>query len=114
MDGTIISGDDVTLNFTVVDQDDTAVNLTSATIIWEMFERGSATHAVIKTTGSGVTITGATDGEFSVTINGSDTEGLEGVFVHEAEITFPDTKVSTVTKLNKKYGTINILKDLVN
>lgn len=75
-DKTIVEENDVVLVYTVIDQDNAAVNLTGSTIKWAIRETVDATVALTKTTASGISITNAAGGEFQVTITDADTADL--------------------------------------
>lgn len=105
----MIAGDTRTLVVTVKDPDGDAVSITSATIKWHAARTSSRTAAITKTTGgSGIAITDGAGGIFTVTLDADDTEDLVGNFMHEAEITFADSSISTVLQ-----GTMKINPRLI-
>src|SRR3990167_4295716 len=85
----MVAGDTKTLVVTVEDAEGTAVSITGATIKWRCARSYGKTASITKATGgSGIAITDGAGGEFTVTLNASDTVSLVGNFYHEAEITF--------------------------
>lgn len=84
----LVSGNDKTLNFTTTDQDGKVVDLTSATLIWAFSRKASnKARLVTYTSPTNVTITDATAGLFSVSIQAADTEGLPGAdYYHEVRM----------------------------
>lgn len=99
----ITSGDDVTLEVTVLNTDGTAKVLTGATITWELSRRAGTAVKITKT----ATITGATTGIFQVAVDS--TGDLSGDYYHEAEMTESGGAISTVMK-----GRVLINRDTVN
>ena len=89
-------GDTKVLTVTVKDKVGNAVAITSATIKWQASRSKGKTPDISKTTSSGISITDGANGVFTVTLNASDTESLEGSYYHEAEVIFSDSTVSTV------------------
>lgn len=99
----LTSGDDVTLEVTVVNTDATAKDITGATITWELSRRAGTDAKITKT----ATITGATTGVFQVAVDS--TGDLAGDYYHEAEMTESGGAVGTVMK-----GRVLINTDTVN
>lgn len=99
----ITSGDDVTLEVTVLETDDSAKDIAGATITWELSRRAGMNARVTKT----ATITGATTGVFQVAVDS--TGELAGEYYHEAEMTESGGAISTVMR-----GRVNISRDTVN
>ncbi|MDP2621465.1 MAG: hypothetical protein Q8P46_15060 [Hyphomicrobiales bacterium] len=105
----MFAGDTKTLRVTVRDNEDNAVDLTSASIKWECGRSYGKASTISKATGgSGITITDATGGEFEVLLDADDTEDQAGVFYHEAEVTFSDDTISTVLS-----GTMTVQRVLI-
>jgi hypothetical protein len=77
-------GEDRTLRFTVLDENDAVVDITGYALEWVMRERpATATAAITKTTGSGITITDGPNGLCEVTIADADTLSLSpGTYFH--------------------------------
>lgn len=98
------AGDTLTLKYTVTNSDDTAMNLTGASLKFAVAtvnpdgELGSALAE--KTIGDGITVTDAPNGLCEVEIEDGDiTAG--GTYRHELEVTTSDSKSYTVA-----YGSI--------
>ncbi|NTS31270.1 DUF4054 domain-containing protein [Phyllobacterium sp. BT25] len=91
-DISIIAGDSRIINVQAKNEDGTPINLTGATITWKAAAAPYGT-ALISKAGS---ITDATGGVFKVTLTPGDTSALVGNFYHSAQITFPDSSVSTL------------------
>ena len=94
---TMWSGDDKTITVTVVDGDGTAQDITAATISYKLQPAvDDATGAITKTVGSGVTITNAAGGIFTVDIAAANTASFAGIYYHECQVTSSGGVVSTV------------------
>lgn len=99
-DFTMFAGDSKVLVVTIVDDDGAAVNITGAAIKWQAARTVSDSSALIsKTTDSpgGVAITDGADGEFEVTLDEADTDDLDGLYYHEAEITMSGDTSTVLT-----------------
>lgn len=109
------SGDHANLNFTLTDDNDTALDLTGALAIeWQLAQRVSSSSALItKTLGSGITITNASGGLITVALIPADTASLKSPdgspYYHECQVTDASGNVSTVT-----YGTFEIRQDKIS
>lgn len=88
------SGDTKVLTITVTDKDGVRVNLTGATIVYKIFDGGTA--VITKSTANGITITDASGGECQTTLSPSDTSDLDGVYYHECQVTDSSGNVSTI------------------
>jgi hypothetical protein len=95
---TFANGDTVSLDFTATDSDGTAFDLTGATIKWQLTSRPGATAILTKQSGgTGISITDAPGGKFTVAIDPTDTVSVaRGRYYHEAQVTDVSTNVSTV------------------
>lgn len=93
----LYQGDTKEITVTVLDADDNAVDITSATISWKASRNVNSDAELTKdTTSGGVSITDASGGKFKITITAGDTARMNGDYYHEAQITFSDGSVSTV------------------
>lgn len=90
------SGDTRTLTVTVRDTSGAAVDLTGATARWALAKKVGQAALVSKSTGSGIELTDAANGEFTVTLDPADTADLVGDYWHEAEVTDSAGRVVTV------------------
>jgi len=91
------AGDTKTLVISVKDASGNPVNITDASIKWQAGRSFGKASSISKATGgSGISITDAANGVFTVTLNPSDTESLKGTFYHEAQVTGSDSAISTV------------------
>jgi hypothetical protein len=101
------SGDSRLLTVTV--RDDTGVkhDLTGSSIRWQLAPRYGCDIVASKAVGSGVTITSALNGTFTVQLDPADTACLCGEYRHEAEVTDSAGNVATVLS-----GTVTIRKDI--
>lgn len=83
------AGKDVSLQFTVTDEDDTAVDITGMTVRFVVARRVDSTP-VLSTEDSPQTATYAlttpASGIFTVTLDAADTAGLSGNYRFEAEV----------------------------
>jgi len=111
----IVEENDINFLYTVKDQDGSAVNLTSATIKWSIRRTKDSTAALEKSTSSGITITSAANGQFTVAVTDADTVDLGGVedgdaneYIMEAVITDSAGKVYTITGDDMEYDILAI------
>lgn len=107
----LVSGNDKTLNFTVLDQTDAIVDLTGATIAWSLSKTAKSKTRIIEyVSPTNVVITDATAGKFSVSILDSDTEALKGGFYyHEARVTSAAGLKTTVA-----IGKVEVLDNIIS
>lgn len=105
------SGDDEDIAVTVVDDAGAAVDLTGATITWKLADSRGGTIEITKVNDStsGVTITNAAAGEFTIHLSATDTDSLAGVYYHEAQV--EDSLGHKTTVLT---GYAEIVEDIVN
>ena len=81
-------GDSRNLVVTVRDEPGNIIDLTGATIVWEIADSVAGPALLSKTNGAGVTITDAAGGVFTVALTPADTLSLtRGVKYHEARMT---------------------------
>ncbi|MGK2965508.1 MAG: hypothetical protein ACSLFM_07865 [Tepidiformaceae bacterium] len=73
LDDEWFSGTDKTLEFTVVDADSVAVNITGWALQWVLTLKDSRTVMLTKTVGSGITITSGAAGILQVAVADTDT-----------------------------------------
>lgn len=92
----LAAGDNMVITVTVT-QAGSAKNLTGATAInYKAYPLNSSTAVITKALLSGVTVTNAAGGIFTVTLAPADTTALCGDYRHEAEITDVSGNISTV------------------
>lgn len=107
-DFTMYSGDTKSLDFTILEPDDTPVDISGKDIIWSLSPtKYSSLPLITKGIGTGITITDGPAGKFSVLINALDTAELQGDYYHEALLDDNDT-ISTIV-----VGSANILATLL-
>ena len=94
-DLTMIQGDTLALDFAITDADGAAVDLTGATIRWQMARSVYAAPDLSKAVGTGITVTSAPGGLFTVMLAPSDTADITGTFYFEVEIVDASGNVST-------------------
>ena len=105
----MFQGDSKDLVVTVSDAAGQPVDLTGASIKWRAAPAvDSAVATISKATGSGIVITDAVAGEFTVSLVPADTQTLDGEFYHEAQVTDAAGAVSTVLS-----GHLTILPALI-
>lgn len=97
-DFTMTAGDSKVLEVTVTDAAGAAVDLTGVQgIRWHMARSVNDRPATVeKSLGSGIAVTDAVNGVFTVTLDSADTEDERGDFYHEAEVIDENGNVSTV------------------
>jgi hypothetical protein len=78
---TMVAGETMARSMTVT-QDDVAVNLTGTAIRYVL----NAPTPVIKYVTSGITVTNAAGGAFTLTLLPADTIGLNGIYKHEIKL----------------------------
>ena len=111
---TFVAGDDTTLTITAKDKDGVVVDLSGATIVWGVKKRlDNASTEFTKSTGSGITITDATNGVFVVSIDAADTTNLSGYYFHESKITDVTSKVSRLRDIDTEPGKIEFKKKIL-
>lgn len=91
------AGDTKDIVITVTNANGAVVNLSGASVRWALKKNVSASQNAYKTTSSGVTLTSPSAGVFTVRLSAGDTQGLQGRYYHEAEVTDVLGNVSTVT-----------------
>lgn len=98
---TIYTGNNALLDFYVYNEEvsTTPKNLTDSSITWLLYDDEQRINLVTKTTVSGIVITDALNGLFTVSLNPVDTETLSPTssYRHEATILDAYGDVSTVT-----------------
>lgn len=88
-DYSIFQGDNTPLKIIVYTDDDYTIekNLTSSTITWILKQYNDSITAILtKTTGSGISVTDALNGELIVNFSVDDTEDLTGTYYHECRV----------------------------
>lgn len=109
-----MSGDSRIIECMVKQADESAFDITGATIKWQMFaisgSGGFTGSAIItkQTGGQGIAITNAEGGVFQITLDPEDTGELAGTYYHESELTTSGGNVHTVFT-----GTIAIKADAI-
>jgi hypothetical protein len=92
-------GDTYTLNCTYTDADGVGIDLTSYTINSQARSNASATSTLFDvTSGSGITLTDATNGEYTLTVAASETESwTPGKYIQDIEYVTGGVVKSTET-----------------
>jgi len=110
------SGNDRDLVVTVKNAAGVVVNITGATIKWQISKldaslavptAGSDVALVSKDTGGDIAITDAVNGVFTVTIASADTESLKGDYYHESQVLLASKKSTVV------FGKLTIKRNLI-
>lgn len=85
------------INVQAVDGKGAALDITGSAISWEMAQAVDATPEITKTLLSGIVITRAFTGKFTITLNPSDTAALTpGTYYHECKITLQGGEAFTL------------------
>lgn len=82
----------------LTNENDEVVNLTDSEIEWKVLTTDPQEDIVIeKSVGNGIQITSAVDGEWEISVDPVDTEGLGGQrYTHEARLTDTNNRESVV------------------
>lgn len=108
-DFTMYSGDTKDVLVQVLDENNLIVDITGATIKWQVAQNTEPTTPILtKTTASGIDIVDGESGLFQINLTTSDTASLSGKYYHEAQVTELNSDISTVMA-----GIMTILPDLV-
>ena len=109
-DFTMWSGDDKSIVVTITTDGTTAVDITAYTVNYTLQTAvNDTTVQVTKATGgSGITLSDAINGEFTVTLDDTDTAALSGIYYHEAQVTDGSANKYTVMT-----GTVVINADAI-
>lgn len=95
--GVMTAGDSETLAGTATDSAGTVIDLTGATITYQLTD--GAEVLVAKSLSDGITVTSAAAGTFAVTLDPDDTAGLEAsTYWHSASITSSGGTVTTILR----------------
>lgn len=97
IDFTMFAGDSKVLVATAVDNAGEAVDITGAAITWAVARTVDDTAVLTKTSSpsAGIALSDPTAGEFEITLHEVDTDDLDGLYYHEAEMVLA-TDTSTV------------------
>lgn len=91
------SGDSYDLEVTVTDENGAIVNISGASITWSLYKSVASPTLVSKgTSTSGITITDAVNGKFTVSLVPADTQKLAGTYEHSAKLTDIRSYTSTI------------------
>jgi hypothetical protein len=85
------------------------IDLSGATIKWAMRNSNHKTNDLYKDLASGIGVTDAAAGKFTVTFNPIDTATLSGDFIHQAEVVDASGKESIITE-----GKVTVSKNIFN
>lgn len=93
-----VAGTDITLEFTVTDEDDEVATILGSTIHFAMAKVGE--DPAISTAGGTAagSITDAPGGKFQVSIDAADTEGLFGTYRFQAQLEDASGDIATVAR----------------
>jgi hypothetical protein len=93
----IFQGNDRTIDVTVRDATGNALDLTNATLDYQLSPRDDeSTQLVSLSDGGGINVTSAADGELEIVLTNTDTDLAPDIYVHELRVTLPSGKVFTV------------------
>lgn len=106
MDISFYSGDSRNLIISVIDENNTEIDLTGAAIEWVLINQGEI--ILSKSIGSGITINNASGGQFAIALTVNDTRKLLGTYPHMARVTTSNGNSSIVLT-----GTITIQASLI-
>lgn len=104
---TMTAGDYKTLVITIKDAEGTAVNISGATIKWQCGRSFGKASTLSKSTSSGIQITDGANGQYTVTLDASDTDSMSGTYYHESEMTLSGIKTTVLV------GTMKVIPALI-
>ena len=93
---------------TVRDDAGNPVDLTGASIRWQMAKHPESAALVTKSNNQGIAVTDEAGGAFEIELASADTEALVGKYYHEGEIVDAGGAVSTVLS-----GNVTIVSTLI-
>ena len=94
---TLYAGDSALLQVTTRNSDGSRVDLSGSDLFWVLSKTVSEAPDVTKdSSGNGISVTDAEQGEFQIELVPSDTEALSGNFYHEAELRDPTGNEITI------------------
>jgi hypothetical protein len=87
VDFSMFAGDSKVIKVTVNDEAGAAVDISAASIRWQLAVNAGAVPLLSKALGSGIALADAPAGKFNVTLDSADTQNLNGgSYYYEAEI----------------------------
>lgn len=110
LDFKVVAGTDFSMNFTALDSDGVALNISGYTINWYMKREVGEAAALSKSTSAGITITSAPAGQFTVAVADTDTTSFVGPYYHEVQLTSPSGVISVLSDSNVDVGRITFRK----
>lgn len=113
LNATIVAETDLDIQITVNDDAGVAVDLTGASVTWNLRERRGSAAVLTKTTASGIVLTTPASGIMTITVLDTDTVGLEGIYFHEAVITDAGGLISRVRNTDVSLGALTFEAKLV-
>ena len=110
LDFKVVAGTDFSMNFTALDADGVAINISGYTIAWYLKREVGEAAVLSKTTASGITITTAASGMFTVAVADTDTTLFTGQYYHEVQLTSPTGTITVLSDSNVDVGRITFRK----
>jgi hypothetical protein len=105
---TMFAGDTRRIDVIAVDEAGVIVNLTGASVTWQIARTNDGPALFSKTLGAGIAVIDAVTGSLEVTLDGADTEGYGGRFYSEIEVVDATGEIATVLA-----GHINIRPTII-
>lgn len=102
------AGETKDITFSVVDSSDVPLNISGCVLKWGYALNTLEPSRLTKTTSSGITVTNASSGYFSVHLDDIDTSGKMGDYYHEAQLTDALGNVSVISN-----GTLSIIGNIL-
>lgn len=96
-DFTMFAGDSRTIKVTVRNEQGDVVNITGATLKWQAARTLADAAVISKASDAGIVLTEPAAGVFTVTLNAADTDALEGLYYHEAEMVLAGNPSTVLT-----------------
>jgi len=85
----VFQENDLDIDVTITDETGTAVDLTGATLDYQLSDNSTDETALLSlsTSTSGITVTSAADGEATITLSNTDTDRAPGCYVQALRLT---------------------------
>ncbi len=92
------SGDTLLLTYTITDDAEAAVDVSSGTFAYQLNDGRLPTDTaqISKSSGSGIAVSGASSNIVTITVAAADSAALAGIYWHELQVTDGSSQVKTI------------------